>query len=132
MWGASMGVPESTPSFIVGRMCQIIEMLGLKEGQEKATKDSIKREIYNAFSPDQGCYYIDSELTTVIKLMKDKEEKYCYEKGTPTGTYGMYDLIKTTEETKRHKPKEQNSKSSLIIHSPLHTAFNLCITPTYR
>ena len=111
MWGASMCVPENTPEFIVGRMCQLIEMLGLKEGQEKATKDSIKREIYNAFSQDQGCYYIDSELTTVIKLLKDKEEKYCYEKGMPTGMYGMYDLIKTTEEQKEANPKNKIVKA---------------------
>lgn len=60
-------VYENLPESLVGQLCQVIEMLGLRDSQERATKDTIKNVIYEAFSFDRGCKYLDSELVQVIE-----------------------------------------------------------------
>lgn len=50
-------------SFLEGRLLTIIETIGLNPNQEKAVKDLIKQEIWNAFNSGQ---YISSEQFTNV------------------------------------------------------------------
>lgn len=87
-------VPIDTSDHIVGRMCQVIEMLGLKDSQEKATKDLLRKEIYSFFSQDRGCLFIDSDLVQTIWHVEEQERRHAQKLGTLPGRKGVYTLIK--------------------------------------
>lgn len=48
-WGNALLVQEGMGGVLVGKLLTIIESLGLPEKQEKATKDIIRNEVYDAF-----------------------------------------------------------------------------------
>lgn len=97
-YGSAMLLPDRTPEGLVGRIASIIEMLGLKDTQEKSTKDTIKREIYNAFSYDQGCHYVDDALHTTLQILWGKELDEAKKHNEPSGRIGEYEIIKTIED----------------------------------
>ncbi len=90
-------VYQDVPESLVGKMCQVIEMLGLRESQERATKDTIKNLIYQTFSSDQGCRYIDRELVSVIDSVFWQARMYNEKNGCLTGN-GDYSLTMTVAE----------------------------------
>jgi hypothetical protein len=91
-------VNSHTPEHLVGRLCQLVEMMGLRETQEKATKDTLKQIIYDAFSYENGCRTLDGELCYVIWDVIHKEEQYARENHQPSGMVGEYELIKTIKD----------------------------------
>jgi len=91
-------VQGHTPEHLVGRVCQAIEMLGLKDTQEKATKDILRKEIYSFFSRDYGALFVDTDLADVIHHVYEQERRYCDKQGLPPGHKGVYTLIKELPE----------------------------------
>lgn len=88
-------VNENIPQHLVGRLCQIIEMLGLREAQEKATKDTVKEQIYDAFPWDKGARVLDGNLVEVILDVMEQENKHASENMMLSGFTGSYELTKT-------------------------------------
>lgn len=78
-------VYENMPEILVGNICQAIEMLGLKDTQERATKDTIKNLIYENFSYDRGCRYLDHELVSVIDSVHWQSRRYAEKEGILVG-----------------------------------------------
>lgn len=75
-------------------MCQIIEMLGLRETQEKAAKDSVKNTIYDMLGHDGSAEFIDHELYSVILSVCWQERHYANKNGLLI-EQGDYLLVKT-------------------------------------
>jgi hypothetical protein len=99
-------VSDSLPERFVGRLCQTIEMLGLPHKQEEAVKDAIRRELYAGFSRDMGALFIDSDLSSAIYYLYEKEQRYATEKGLPGGFTGDYELKKTIPEPEKEITEE--------------------------
>lgn len=87
-------LPEPLRESLVGKMCQIIEMLGLKDSQEKAAKDSVKNAIYDMLGHDGSAELIDAELYEIILSVLWQERNYSQKHGVLTGS-GDYCLTKT-------------------------------------
>lgn len=66
-FGPGYVIPEDMPNNMVGRLCTLIDALGLKESQEKSLKDLIKQEVYKPFSGvDPECVWIPGQFNNEI------------------------------------------------------------------
>jgi hypothetical protein len=89
-------IPEGVRESLIGKMCQIIEMLGLRDTQEKATKDSVRNAIYDMLGHDGSTEYIESNLYEVINSVIWQARNDARSKGElmPDGDYCLTKTIK--------------------------------------
>lgn len=99
-YGQAMLVAHDTAENLVGRVCMHIEALGLKDTQEKAIKDILKREIYSMFGYDHGARYVDENLNTTLRLMWEKMDEEARKRNEPSGRLGDYEIVFTEHEVK--------------------------------
>jgi len=82
---------EGEAEYLVGRICTIVETLGLKDTQEKAAKDLFKQEIYSVFSWTRGARFIHSTLASVIRTMLNRQSEMVQKNDLPIVS-GDYEL----------------------------------------
>lgn len=94
-YGAGRMVPQETPEHLVGRLCTLIETMGLKDTQEKATKDLIKQEVYKMFSQDGSAWWLEDTLYAVIYNCLVAKQESARKENLPPGLDGEYVLTFT-------------------------------------
>lgn len=57
-WGNAYVIGTSSPDRLFGRLCEVIETMGLQSKQEEATKNLIRKTIWEVF---QDGLWIESE-----------------------------------------------------------------------
>jgi len=83
-------VPDSTRTTLIGKVCAQIEVMGLKDTQEKAVKDILRQTINEVFSMDYGSSYIGYDFYSTILEMLYEQKKVAQEEGLPPDMYGTY------------------------------------------
>lgn len=87
-------VDEGEQDYLVGRICTIVETMGLSESQERAARDLLRQEVYKVFSYERGCRFLEERFSSVIRTMFNRREDAM--KGLPPGTIrnsgGEYEL----------------------------------------
>lgn len=84
-------ISQRTPDYLVGRICTLIETLGLRDSQEKAVKDLAKQEIYNLLAGlDRD--YISPQLASVIRSVYLKALEEANKEGVPLDNFADFEL----------------------------------------
>lgn len=87
-YGCGYAVNDNSPEYLVGRVLQIIEILGLQGKQEQSIKGLIREAIYDEFC-QRGVYLKSSLYTTLRKTdYKKKEEN----QGVPYSGIDLNDI----------------------------------------
>ncbi len=80
--GYAYVMQDSSPDFIVGKILTIIDAMGLKENQEKATKDLVKQIVRDEFW--KGIYITPKRNNEIHKELENRREE-SYKKQVPLG-----------------------------------------------
>lgn len=88
-------VPFSEIERFVGRICTLLETLGLKDSQEKAVKDLARQEIYKALADGDSVVYVPGPLASVINEWSYKEHEMARSEGLPSGHDADFELTYT-------------------------------------
>jgi len=78
-------VPDNIRTALIGKVCAQIEVMGLKDTQEKAVKDILRQTINEVFSMDYGASYIGNDFYSTILEMLYKQKEVAKEEGLPCG-----------------------------------------------
>lgn len=90
-YGPGFVIQEDIPNKIVGRLCTLIDALGLKDTQEKSLKDLIRQEIYHQFggadNPDATWIpgQLNNEIHYVLEDIYEEIKHMKYGSGTLSG-----------------------------------------------
>lgn len=87
-------------------MCQVIEMLGLRDTQEKATKDTVRNLIYESFLSERGCKYIEKDLMSVLETVLWKAKEHYQKNFVPIG-HASYSLTMTIPDQEVQEAKSK-------------------------
>lgn len=83
-------LPSSQIDYLVGRVCTLIEAVGMGATQEKAVKDLLKKEIYNELQ--ENTTYLPGPLMSVIREYRYKEDEMAMKEGLPPGHDADFEL----------------------------------------
>lgn len=79
-WGNGYAVSADTPDRLMGRLSEVIEVIGLPEGQLKASKALISKTIWEIFGSGVS---ISSKRYTEIRQAELDEQSLAEENNTP-------------------------------------------------
>jgi len=83
-------VPECARTVLIGKVCAQIEVMGLKDAQEKAVKDILRQNINEVFSMDFGSTFVDYDFYSTILEMLWMQKEVAKEEGSLCVMRGDY------------------------------------------